>query len=548
MPEAAIETPPEEFAELLYSQTPLPAIRSVAQQRSYYQYQDDPVVFGEKELGITFSPAIQRMLQSLVHNQVTVVRSATGVGKSHGASAAATWFYKAFPNSRVYTIANPFENQKIMWGELSMMAATPGLFAQDRHINFHIERSPKDFITALTVPTAGTEQVREGRFSGKHHEHMLFIVDEGDTVPDFVFRGIEGCMSGGTIVRLLILFNPRHESGEPYRLERDGEAKVIELNAFEHLNVKTGKNLIPGAVDRETTVRRINKWTQPPAETDEVTKHNSFVVPDFLVGCKATKRGGGSYPPLPGGTRIVTTPAFHYMVLGQYPAEAENQLISVDWIHQARERWDRFVEKWGENPPVGVTGPGVLGIDSAEYGIDSNVAIIRCGGFIHHAQTWSGVDMMVTGDRASDIYHQKQCRVAYPDAIGVGAGVAPHMRRLGCNAVGIKTSEAADAAVEEGTFRRLRDQLAWSVREWLRNDPNAMLPPDELLLEEARTMTYDTKNGAIVVTPKDDVRELLDRSPDRWDALCLTFADKSVNRPYGGTRRELVIEDADGWT
>lgn len=559
MADAAIqlsEREMEAFAGALREVVPPKALKlyqggkndSAAQRAKYDVYQNDPVAFGEQELGFRFAPDIQRMLQSIVDHQVTVVRSATGTGKSHGAAVAACWFYKAFENSRVYTVANPFENQKILWGELSVMASNKNLFAGDRHINFHIERNPKDFITALSVPTAGTEQVKEGKFSGKHHECMLFIVDEGDTVPDFVFRGIEGCMSGGTVIRLLILFNPRHEAGRPYRLERDREAHVIEVSAFNHPNVRTGNNIIPGAVDRETTVRRINRWSRPVAESDDVTERNSFRVPDYLVDCKAKKRGGGSYAPLPPGIRVVTNPAFHYMVLGRYPAEAENQLISIDWLHAARERWDRFVEKWGETPPVSATGQPILGLDSAELGIDSNVAVPRAGGFVFRPEVWSGVDMMVTGDKGWKIYEKYNCRAACADAIGVGAGVAPHMRRLGANAIGVKTSEAPTHDVEEGAFRKLRDQLAWAVREWLRTDPNAMLPPDEMLLEEAKTVTYQVINGKIVVTSKDDMREILDRSPDRWDALCLTHAPIREQRQYHGTRRDVQVADAGGWT
>jgi len=50
-----------------------------------------------------------------------------------------------------------------------------------------------------------------------------------------------------------------------------------------------------------------------------------------------------------------------------------------------------------------------------------------------------------------------------------------------------------------------------------------MLPPDEQLLEELSTPTYEVLNGKIRVMKKDVMRELLRRSPDRADALCLTF-------------------------
>ena len=51
-----------------------------------------------------------------------------------------------------------------------------------------------------------------------------------------------------------------------------------------------------------------------------------------------------------------------------------------------------------------------------------------------------------------------------------------------------------------------------------------MGPPDEMLTEELLYPTYEVKDGKIKVMPKDTMRELLKRSPDRADALCLTFA------------------------
>jgi hypothetical protein len=110
------------------------------------------------------------------------------------------------------------------------------------------------------------------------------------------------------------------------------------------------------------------------------------------------------------------------------------------------------------------------------------------------------------------------------DATGVGAGVSPHMQRAGCSAIGIKVASSPTERTEMGEFKILRDQIWWACREWLRTDPGAMLPPDEMLVEELQTPTYEVVNGKIQVMKKITMRELLRRSPDRADALCLTFA------------------------
>ena len=56
--------------------------------------------------------------------------------------------------------------------------------------------------------------------------------------------------------------------------------------------------------------------------------------------------------------------------------------------------------------------------------------------------------------------------------------------------------------------------------------------PDDELLEELQAPTYEIVNGKIRVMKKDTMREVLKRSPDRADALCLTFATPDLLFPY----------------
>ena len=54
--------------------------------------------------------------------------------------------------------------------------------------------------------------------------------------------------------------------------------------------------------------------------------------------------------------------------------------------------------------------------------------------------------------------------------------------------------------------------------------PTNMLPPDELLCEELTAPHYENKPWGIEVTKKKVLREKLKRSPDRLEALAMTFA------------------------
>ena len=492
-------------------------------EEGFTQYQNDPIGFSEKILGERFADEVKTLMESVRDNPVTVAQSSNAVGKTHAAARIAVWWFKCFPDSQIYTAAAPPESnlKKLLWGEIGgTVEKHPDIFKGDSATNLHIARSAQSFLTGVTIPMSGTEAQREAKFSGKHSPHLLFILDEGDAIPDEVYRGIESCMSGGH-ARLLVMFNPRAEVGEAYRMIRDGRANVVKLSAFNHPNVVTGKDEIPGAVTRETTIRRINEWCRPLTDGEE-PDGECFKLPTFLQGLTARSQSGQEYPPLRPGHYKIMEPAFSYMVLGQYPAQGSTQLISREWIAKARARWDVYVSEHGERPPEYTRA--VMGLDVGEFGSDANVACFRYGGgYVERLIPWGGVDTVMTGDRAIYEYKARTVSSVNVDATGVGAGVAPHMQRSGCHAQAVKVASSPTEKTELGEFKILRDQLWWACREWLRTDLGVMLPPDEMLLEELATPTYEVVNGKIRVMKKDTMRELLKRSPDRADALCLTF-------------------------
>lgn len=520
----------------------------------FEQYQDDPERFGREVLGEWYTEDVITLMESVRDNRATVARSANSTGKSHAAARIALWFLLCHPGAKVFTCAAPPESnlRNILWGELGYLFERHKDIFKGFKINDLMvvnQTNKKHFLTGLTIPTSGTPAKREAAFSGKHAPFMLFICDEGDGIPPEVYRGIESCMTGGH-VRLLVMFNPRHESGPVYLMERDRIANVVELSAFRHPNVITGEDLIPGAVDRDTTLRRINEWTKPVRDGEKLDAE-CFEVPAFLVGTTTTNLARIPYPPLPAGHRRIVEPQFSYMVLGQYPAAADGQLISRAWINHARARWDDYHQRYclgGRTRPPHLKSKPILGGDVSEGGKDFNIAALRYeNGYVPPLIEWSENDVDLTANRFAELYHQYQCRFAAIDGNGFGAGVAPKMTNdFDCTEVyGVKVQWKPTFAVEEGEFDRMRDQLWWYLRCWLRHDPTAMLPPDDLLCEELATPTYIVERGKIKVMKKDGkggIREKLRRSPDRAEALMMTFYNEVVEQedPAGALARALT--------
>ena len=549
-------------------------IEEALSEIDYFDYGRNPVGFCKDVLTQSLTHDVERMLNTIVENRITVAVSANATGKTHGASCAAIWFKKSLPNSQVITATAPPSERNLkakLWGEIrTQIKLNPKVFKGDKINNLYIEDGddPKSFIQGVTIPMSGSEDEREAKFSGIHAPNLFFVLDEGDAIPDEIYRAIESCMSGG-FCRMLIMFNPKRRMGAVYRMIRDGRCAVVSMKAFDHPNVKTGDEAILGAVTREQTVKRINEWTKP-LHKDESPDGSCFEVPDFLVGKTATDDKGTIFSPLEAGMRRIEEPQFAYMVLGEYPLQSTHQLISVDWIDDARTRWDAYVSVHGRIPPVGVRAR--MGLDAADLGEDYNTLCTRYGGWVDDIKRWHGMDPQQIAKRAGLIYHEKESFIINIDATGVGAGLAPNMnytfrlkcRNCGnvivnptkdtnlspieeemkckkcshselmevvyCNAKRIMVASKPTEKTEMGEFTQLRDQLWWSVREWLRADSGSMLPPNERLVEELSIPEYEIRNGKIKVIDKEKMRAELGRSPDDADALCLTFA-KGAGRP-----------------
>lgn len=492
-------------------------------------YQDKPVKFGNDILGHTYYSEVEEIMNSIVVNPITVAKSGNGVGKSYAAADIALWWFSVFEDAEVFvTAAPPLENLKnILWGNIMYsLRHNRDLMKKFVIKELEIKRHDKSGIHGVTIPMTGTSDERVAKFSGKHSPHLLFIVDEGDAVPQEVYKGIEGCMSGG-IARLLVMFNPKAQQGPVFQMEMEQRARIINLSALKHPNVTSGKDIIPGAVTRDVVVRRINQWTRPAVEGEKPKPSQKFIIPEFLIGTTSVSLQGIEYPPLKEGIRVIMDSAFSYMVLGQYPEQGENQLISQDWIKAARERWDKYVAEHGERPP---SVRPKMGLDIAEFGQDFNAPVLRYENFVPRIEKiWQGVDPTVSGEKAGDMCKMHHVDLLYVDATGYGSSVAPQIskskvsKETRCISVKVAGKPSPTIVSELGEFFQIRDQMWWACREWLRTEA-AMLPPEPMMLEELMTPTYRIDDrGKIHLMDKDTMREKLKRSPNYADALVLTF-------------------------
>lgn len=199
------------------------------------------------------------------------------------------------------------------------------------------------------------------------------------------------------------------------------------------------------------------------------------------------------------------------------------QLIPTEWVKAAMARWR----------PRDVKGTmSAIGLDIARGGIDKTTAARRHGSWFDELKTVPGIATQ-DGPQAAG-FVAPLIRNGAPvaiDAIGVGTSALDFIKGLNITCVPVVGSEKSEMMDRTGNlhFRNKRAEMYWLMREAL--DPTVQdpisLPPDDELLGDLCAVRYKVvqagRFAAILIRDKDEIREVLGRSPDKGDAVAMTF-------------------------
>lgn len=215
------------------------------------------------------------------------------------------------------------------------------------------------------------------------------------------------------------------------------------------------------------------------------------------------------------------------------------QLIPTEWIKLAQARWK------ARNVKGVMTA---LGMDPSRGGLDKTSAAPRYGQWLDQLVTAPG-SVTKDGPTAAGfvvpLVRNGACICL--DSIGIGSSALDFIEGLGLNVLAVNGSEASMAMTKAGNlrFRNRRAEMYWRLREDL--DPTGpdplAIPPDPELAADLAAQRYKVvtmgKVAAIQIRDKDEVRELLGRSPDKGDSVALTCVD---NIPPPGVHRQHYEE------
>jgi hypothetical protein len=414
------------------------------------------------------------------------VRAMHGPGKTFAVAAVMHWFNCAFRGRIICTA--PKEKQLLtrLWPAFRKISVRAGKkYAEPVKVDSTKITWHKDEDWCALAETASAPE----NLAGYHDDYMLFIVDEASGVNEAMFPVIEGAVSTGTIVILLLIGNPTKNQGTFHA---------------SHCIPKVAKNYFQIFVDLAKTTRVSKEWVK---RMEDKYGRNSPVV---KVRC-----------------------------YGEFADGDEAQLIAYAWLTEALDR-EGIGE--GELPRLRIT------CDVADGG--ANFTMVTAGWLYESGAVVvlkqkqysfpSSESPILAGQAALKMFEAYGGNPANGDdlvidSLGVGAGTAGYLLEKGLPVITYKGGEASDNPLAYRNRRtqsyivcrdRHRDGKI-SYREDFLEDVDGNGDWDDFTAQMCSVRTKPGSERMEELETKESMRMRGVTSPDRADGIAMLFATQA---------------------
>lgn len=399
------------------------------------------------------------------------VASGHGIGKSALVSQLIHWSMSTMPDTKVVVTASTETQLRTKtWPEVTKwfrMGLNSHWFKVTATAATAIDRASTWRADAITWSENNTEA-----FAGLHNKgkRIILIFDEASAIADKVWEVAEGALTDEDTEIIWVAFgNPTKNSG------RFREC----FGRFQH-------RWITKQIDSRT-VEGVNK-TFLDAQISEYGEDNDLM---------------------------------RVRIKGEFPRAGSMQFIPSDFVEAARKR----------DPEAKLYDPIIMGVDVARFGDDRTVICLRRGRDAKSVpwHVMSGADTMTVAARVMELANLHRPDAIFIDGGGPGGGVIDRLRMLKLPVVEVQFGSKADRNLmtESGPFSyaNKRAEMWGYMRDWLKG---GMIPDDPDLAAELVSVEYGytTRQGidCILLEKKSDMKKRGLASPDKSDALALTFA------------------------
>ncbi len=311
----------------------------------------------------------------------------------------------------------------------------------------------------------------QGRtLSGLHSEYVIVLIDESGEIPVPVAKAGDQALSNCKWGRIIQAGNPTSHDGLLY-------AAATKLRALWDVIRITGDPDDPAA------------WVHSP---------RVGLAPAEWARAQLATYGRDN-------------PWVMSSILGLFPPSSINSLLGPDEVADAQRRFIR--------PEQYEFAQKRLGIDVARFGGDRTVLAPRQGMVAFQMAEMRGAR---THDIAGRVAMAKanwgsemEC---VDDTGGYGAGVIDALLQAGQSPIPVNFSSRA---IDPRYFNK-RSEMWFEMANWVKR--GGALPPDPELAAELTAPTYTFQAGKFRLEEKEQIKARLGFSPDKADALALTFA------------------------
>lgn len=216
---------------------------------------------------------------------------------------------------------------------------------------------------------------------------------------------------------------------------------------------------------------------------------------------------------LEAAAKVMSESQFRQEFYCDFTASSDDIFIPLPVVVPAQDRYHGPADYHG--------APVILAYDIARFGDDESVGYRRQGLAAWKVREIKGADTMtVVGLIAQDINQYKPDAV-FIDEGNMGAGVIDRLRQLKYVITGVNFG--GKPTIAPATYINKRTEMWGQMKQWLHD--GGAIPKDQRLVAQISgpMYTFDSANR-VVLEKKSDMKKRGLASPDRADALALTFA------------------------
>ena len=225
---------------------------------------------------------------------------------------------------------------------------------------------------------------------------------------------------------------------------------------------------------------------------------------------------------------------YAHIWLGEPVKQGHNKLIASNLVRQAFQK-----NIWDSSSPL------IIGLDVARFGDDSTVFCFRRGRWCIKFLSYQKLDNVEVANLATKMIKEERPHRLFMDVGGQGAVVYYILKDRGFGEI-IRGIYFGEKAINEERYYNRRSEMWDNIQAWLSSSPQVQLPEDEKLFDELTGINkkYD-RRGRLQLEEKDEVKKRIGRSPDKADALALTFAEPiyTVDEPRLYRQGKVTVEE-----